>query len=429
MTEDQYPIDHEQMKELAALGNASPLTPSELAELERHLRTCSECREIHDQYVTLVREGLPVLAARYADQEECPAWDDTALGKKLFTKVRAWQEQNSYERGEQERTAVNYKSPRLSRSKWLGLAFASLTACLVFALAFDAYRLGRPIRPEERQASAVEHFQNLAAEKKSTDELLDAQSKKISQLQEKSSQKEREINKLKLALRAVDQQDIQLKTESGAAESNLQDVSRERDSLNSQLRDLELAYRNVRDELGTIRAEREKAALRIASLESNIDGLSRTIQEYQGRLKEDDQFLAADRDVRDLMGARKLYIADVFDVDSNSRTRGPFGRIFYTQEKSLIFYAFDLDKQPGFKNAKAFQVWGRRATDQRSTLNLGILYMDNESNRRWVLRFDDPDQLARIDAVFVTVEPHGGSREPTGKPFLYALLRKEANHP
>ena len=42
---------------------------------------------------------------------------------------------------------------------------------------------------------------------------------------------------------------------------------------------------------------------------------------------------------------------------------------------------------------------------------------------------DDPKQLAEIDAVFVTVEPRGGSQIPTGRPFLYALLRKEANHP
>jgi hypothetical protein len=62
-------------------------------------------------------------------------------------------------------------------------------------------------------------------------------------------------------------------------------------------------------------------------------------------------------------------------------------------------------------------------------MNLGILYMDNESNRRWVLRFDDHKLLGDIDAVFVTVEPHGGSAKPTSKPFLYALLRQEVNHP
>jgi hypothetical protein len=46
-----------------------------------------------------------------------------------------------------------------------------------------------------------------------------------------------------------------------------------------------------------------------------------------------------------------------------------------------------------------------------------------------VLRLDDPKQLSEIDSVFVTVEPQGGSQKPTGKPFLYALLRREANHP
>jgi len=46
--------------------------------------------------------------------------------------------------------------------------------------------------------------------------------------------------------------------------------------------------------------------------------------------------------------------------------------------------------------------------------------MDNETNRRWVMRFDDPKQLTEIDAVSVTVEPKGGSHKPTNKPFLYA---------
>jgi anti-sigma-K factor RskA len=97
-----------------------------------------------------------------------------------------------------------------------------------------------------------------------------------------------------------------------------------------------------------------------------------------------------------------------------------------------VFYAFDLDHQAGVKNASVFQVWGQRdaeATSAPHPMNLGILYMDSESNRRWVLRSDDPKQLDEIDAVFVTVEPHGGSQKPTGKPLLYALLRKEANHP
>jgi hypothetical protein len=172
--------------------------------------------------------------------------------------------------------------------------------------------------------------------------------------------------------------------------------------------------------------------IRTTSLEARIDELTAINRDQERRLKDSEQYLASDRDIRELMGARKLYIADVFDVDSGSRTKKPLGRVFYTQGKSLIFCAFDLDHQRPVVNANTFQVWGQKETaqgEQALPMNLGILYMDNESNRRWVMRFDDPKQLARIDAVFVTVEPRGGSRKPTSKPFLYALLRNEVNHP
>jgi hypothetical protein len=55
--------------------------------------------------------------------------------------------------------------------------------------------------------------------------------------------------------------------------------------------------------------------------------------------------------------------------------------------------------------------------------------MDSETNRRWTLRVDDPKQLAQLEAVFVTIEPRPQADQPTGKPFLVASLRREANHP
>jgi hypothetical protein len=55
--------------------------------------------------------------------------------------------------------------------------------------------------------------------------------------------------------------------------------------------------------------------------------------------------------------------------------------------------------------------------------------MDSETNRRWTLRVDNPEQLAKLDAVFVTIEPGRQIEKPSGKPFLYASLRREPNHP
>jgi hypothetical protein len=143
-----------------------------------------------------------------------------------------------------------------------------------------------------------------------------------------------------------------------------------------------------------------------------------------------EKYLTSDRDIRELMGARQLYIADVFDIDSQGKTMKPFGRVFYTRGKSLIFYAFDLEQQPGYREAKAFQAWGRQASSQAKPVSLGIFYMDNEANRRWVLKSNDPNVLEEINAVFVTVEPKGGSKKPTNKPFLVAYLHTAPpNHP
>lgn len=59
----------------------------------------------------------------------------------------------------------------------------------------------------------------------------------------------------------------------------------------------------------------------------------------------------------------------------------------------------------------------------------GILYMDNKAYRRWVLKFDNPKVMSEVGAVFVTVEPKGGSDKPRGKQLLYAYLRTTPNHP
>ena len=73
------------------------------------------------------------------------------------------------------------------------------------------------------------------------------------------------------------------------------------------------------------------------------------------------------------MGARDLYMAEVYDVARSEETRKPYGRIFYTKEKSLVFYAYDLDQQAGVESASTFQVWGRKGPDRDHAVNLGIL--------------------------------------------------------
>jgi hypothetical protein len=308
-----------------------------------------------------------------------------------------------------------------------------MAACIMAALAVGAYHLGGLVRePGKPSLLASVSVQDPTSKTAAAEELLDTQAAEISRLQKQLSREEMELAKLRATARAADDYSSALLASNSKNREQLHVVSEQREKLALQLRDAEQAYQNAQVELTTIRAEHDRVLLRATSLASRVDELTAAARDQERKLSDDEQYLASDRDIRELMGARKLYIADVFDVDSRSQTRKPYGRVFYTQNKSLIFYAFDLDHEPGVKNASIFQVWGQRDNESEQKphpMNLGILYMDSESNRRWVLRFDDPKQLAEIDAVFVTVEPRGGSQKPTGKPLLYALLRKEANHP
>jgi hypothetical protein len=167
----------------------------------------------------------------------------------------------------------------------------------------------------------------------------------------------------------------------------------------------------------------------VATQTRQLQSREGTVEQQQTQLAEQKELLDHDRDIRELMGARELYVAEVIDVGKDAATKKSYGRIFFTKGKSLIFYAYDLDRQPGVKNASTFQVWGQRGPDREQALNLGVLYEDSVSKKRWILKFDDPQKLAQIDAVFVTLEPSGGSAKPSSKPFLYAYLKVNPNHP
>ena len=430
MRKTEQPGDHERFKELCALAQADALNFIEQRDLNDHLQVCSTCREICDQYSTIGKEGMRFLSGGHAPPEEATQWDSSGLRLRLFEAIR--EEMPSA-------AGVRPASPAVvARHRLWNVAgrpiWAALAACLLVAVALGAYRAGEWQGESNGHAAPASPLPAVVAASpvKSPANLLSSQTAEVSRLEQLLSAQRREVDRLEAALSLSGQRAVELANAEDKKDSNLRQLMEERDKLAVQLSASQDANKSIQASLASLRMDHDAAIARAASLEEKVTDLTLAARDQGRRLKDDEQYLSSDRDIRELMGARKLYIADVFDVDSVSRTRTPFGRVFYTQNKSLVFYAFDLDRQPGVKNASTFQVWGKRDSElnaESHPMNLGILYEDSESNRRWVLRSDDSKQLAEIDAVFVTVEPHGGSEKPTGKPFLYALLRKEANHP
>ncbi len=428
--------EHEKFRRLCALSVSHCLEPIEVSELRSHLESCEECRELLVQYRSIASGGIAALAEQYSvgsvDGPADAAFDEASARARLMIAVRA--EQKTVHSTTLVTLPVQSGvSRKISTHPAVKLAIA---AGLIFAVGIGAYHLGaRRPAPSTTSLTASyvqDRLQRLAEQKHAADKTLATQTDKLEQLEADNSAKEFQLTKLRADLRAVEDRENGLQAASGQSEAQYRSIAQQRDTLSVQLQTLSQSYEAQKSELAILRSEHDKSAAQTATLEAKLNELTAANRDQERQLKDAQQYLTSDKDIRELMGARKLYIADVFDVDGTSRTQKPFGRVFYTQGKSLIFYAFDLDREPGVVNASTFQVWGQRETpqgEQASPMNLGILYRDSETNRRWVMRFDEQKQLTDIDAVFVTVEPHGGSHKPTSKPFLYALLRNEANHP
>ena len=313
-------------------------------------------------------------------------------------------------------------------------------AAVVLLAVFGAYQLGlrsgveraANLQAPSRDAAATlrEQLTDAQGQRAALDEQLASDSKMIAGLQGRASRAEKELVQLRALNASLGAKTQDLGAQNQQQSKSLSALSTERESLQQKLRDNENLLQSVRQDLSASQDDRQKALLRGASLETLINQLSAQRRELDSASQRQEQYLASDRDIRELMGARQLYIADVFDIDPQGKTKKPFGRVFYTRGKSLIFYAFDLDQQPGYREAKAIQAWGRPGSTQATPVSLGVFYVDNESNRRWVLKSDDPKVLEEIDAVFVTLEPKGGSKKPTNKPFLLAYLHTAPpNHP
>ncbi len=425
----------EEYAELCALSTSSSLTAAEEERLDAHVAICAECALLLNQYRTLATAGMAQIAAMRADSassEQKLQNADHAKSRLLsaLAPLRAAKGRDARLPG-----AAFLASVRASRVP----ALAVLAAMVLIATG-GGYLIGASrgiqqnysVVAQSASAEAFPKSQLTAAQFQlaSTQEKLLAASQASEALQRRVAQNEEELKKLRGQRVALEARIETLSSDNGKQAALVASLITARDGLAQRLHDSESMLESVRQELKAAQDDRQRFLLRAASLEIQVDHLSAQVRDRDDAARRNEQYLASDRDVRELMGARQLYIADVFDVDSRGKTRKPFGRVFYTKGKSLIFYAFDLDQQPSYREAKAFQAWGRPGSSQATPVSLGIFYLDSEANGRWALKFDDPKILEEINALFVTVEPKGGSIHPTNKPFLSAYLRTATpNHP
>ena len=419
-------FEHERYEELCALATAGVLSNAESALVAAHLESCAECRDALAQYRSIATDGMSFLAGEFAACTDSDKFDKSTALKRL---MRASEMEDS----PSAHLAVVAVKSRVWNRGWVrGVAAASLVA----ALGIGAYRVGtRSADARLRRVSAESQFvlDRARGEEQRLESAIRADSERIAVLQQETIAEKTNVEKLRSNAEADTQRMAQVTGAMEAAksksDSQLEAFQQERDANADKLLDVENRYQTVKSELAALRTQHQQDVASLASLKTSIDSLTAELDEENRRAGADEKYLAADKDIRDLIGARNLYIADIMDVNETGESQRAFGRVFYTKTKSLIFYAYDLDQQPGVKRTSIFQVWGRTGANDHNPINLGILYMDSATNRRWTLRVNNSEQLARLDSIFVTIEPHEQADRPTGKPFLYASLQRLPNHP
>lgn len=410
---------HEEFVQLCALSTSGELSDEEWIRLEQHLLECPSCRERKRQYESVVSNLLPALAE--ASDRSRSAEDDPATWSIESAEASLMSALDRRHSASEPGTARNISS--FSR-RWPYLVAATVLLCGGTILGLF---LGRA-RREPKTSTPIQTATYAAPPAHPANADIDL-------LRQKVEQKDRELARLQANLSDRNSTINRMKAERSQLQQQLVNQSNNLLVAQQQSADLTKEVAAARLELAALTgkvtdASRQQAAdaAQIATLQNNIAVLNVELREGDKEAARDETLLAHDRDIRNLMGARDLYIAEIYDSGKNGKTKKPFGRIFYTKNRSLIFYAYDLDQQPGVENASAFQAWGATGASDHD-VSLGLFYHDSTDKKRWVLKCDDSQTIARLNAVFVTIEPKGGSTRPTGKRLLFSYLRVNPNHP
>ena len=421
---------HEHFEELCAAASIGQASAAELADLREHLGWCSTCQERYSEFLGLnaAQYAKNVRDEELSREEALSSIDSTLLRERFLKKAAA--EGIVFSRSGAERPLPEPQVRLHPTWNW-PLAFArSVAALALLAVAvgggyyFGTHRVRATVSSGD---IALSHLDALDEQRKAA----------IASLEQENRDLTARIYSLKISLSSASSKVSELQSSSSASENDrfvLLARMKERDDA---IRDLQVRLDQAQSALTNIRSDYEKAQSNFKSNQAalvedqvKIRELSEQLAENSNSLTRERDLLAAGRDIRELMAARNLHIVDVFDTDPKGKTRPAFGRIFFTEGKSLLFYAYDMPdarlKDAGYH----YRIWGKKEGPNQRARSLGIFFSDDKSQKRWIFQYDDPKVLNEIDSVFVTLEPpNGNPSQPKGDKLLYAYLKGQANHP
>jgi len=417
---------HEHFEELCATASIGQASGAELAELREHLGWCSTCQERYSEFLELnaAQYTKNVRDEELSREEAVSSIDSTLLRERFLKKAAA--EGIVFSRSGAERPLPEPQVRLHPTWNWT-LAFARSVAAfaLLAAVGGGGYYFGtHRLRAGD---IALRHLDTVDEQRKAA----------IASLEQENRDLAAKIYSLKISLSSASSKVSELQSNSSTSENDRLALLARMKEKDDAIRDLQVRLDDAQSALTNIRSDYEKAQSSLSGNQAalvedqvKIRELSEQLAESATSLTRERDLLSAGRDIRELMAARNLHIVDVFDTDPKGKTRPAFGRIFFTEGKSLLFYAYDMPdarlKDAGYQ----YRIWGKKEGPNQRARSLGIFFSDDKPQKRWMFQYDDPKILKEIDSVFVTLEPpNGDPAKPKGDKLMYAYLRGQANHP
>jgi hypothetical protein len=432
---------HDGFLEICAVSTSGQLGEEERKRLKEHLAVCAACREALREYESVVSEGMPAIGAEQVSHvDPGPGWCQSKAEKAFFNRVEKEEGRGPQDADRRNGVPSGFRRfiPIAPESTWRHVWMLYAAGILLFVtLCFSPYwagvRLGTGLAKSTPPVPPI--LSAVGKEGVSLEEQLSDAAHERELARAKIGERDKALVDLRRQLQRRSAEIVHMKETQDRLEANLQsneagkqDLVQQRTALGLRLEAAQAESQALQHQVKSLTQQSIGETAQAKALSAKLDDLRRLLQDREAALNQQDELLAHDQDIRELIGARNLYITEVYDTDEKGATRKPYGRVFYTKEKSLVFYAYDLDQQDR-KPGQTFQAWGCRGPNWKQAVNLGIFYEDSASKKRWVLKSDDPTTLAHIDAVFITVEPHGGTDKPSGKPLLFAYFNNVPNHP
>jgi DNA repair exonuclease SbcCD ATPase subunit len=349
---------HEEFLELCALAASGSLSEAEVKKLREHLRACSECREATKEFDAVVDEVIPKLAPELTSEPSLDPSFSQEKAEASFQKRLA--DEKKRERIGAEKDS-SLSAPVVAQSSgfprhferyelWLPMA-ASVLLCVTLGIL--SYRTGKNhgiewARLEERskpaaQAASVDAHAVVQPTTGSHDTELAARDAVLADLRREIAQKSGELERLKSL---ASSQQLELRT--SADDKN--GVMVERDRLLRQVSAEEAALRETQERLKNLERERSERVIHTASLESRIAELTNSLNERERLTTEQQDLLAKDRDIRELIGARDLSMVPLLppgsfvqiDAKQNRIQKGPFKKSSSESHFARPIYFLDI---------------------------------------------------------------------------------------